>query len=308
MNKQRGYSEFPVFGVIIGVLLVFGAIVGSCVTGVKYERIEPGHVGVSVQKCGNSGVRPTPIQPGIYWREMFCEDVVEYPVSMQSLILTKSPHEGSDRNESITVNSSEGLGIEVDIALNFTLAPDKVPGIYSKYRSDIDQISHKYIRQTVREALQLTFAKYTAEELYSTKKETARAEVEKYLTGKLTPEGFMLSQFTINRIDPPAAVIEAINQKVAMVQQAQRSEQEVRKKKAEADQAVAVADGQAKAAIAQAQGEAESIRVRAEAQAKANEVLAKSVTPELIEYEKMRKWNGTLPQFTGGATPLIQVK
>lgn len=296
--------------IIIGSVLALGILVGSCVAVTKYERVQPGYVGVSVKKCGKSGVSPEPIQSGIYWREMFCEDVVMYPISMQSLILTKNPHEGTgdEVDQSITINSSEGLGIEVDVAMNFTLAPAKVPSIYEKWRSNIEDISHKYIRQTIREGLQTTFSKYTAQELYSDKKEIARAEVEKFLIDKLNPMGFTMSQFTINRIQPPAAVVEAINQKVAMTQQAQRSQQEVLKKEAEAAQAVAVATGQANATKAQAEGEAQAIMLRATAQAKANEILAKSVTPALIEYEKMRRWNGVLPTFTGVGTPMIQVK
>lgn len=295
-NRQSGNITMIVIGVLVGL----GALGGACAAAIKYERIEPGYVGVSVTKCSGGGVSQAPIPSGIYWRSLFCEDVVEYPISMQNLIL--------QGGEGITVNSSEGLGVEVDTALNFTLESAKVPAIYTKWRADIDSISHKYIRQTIREGLQLTFAKYTAEELYSTKKEIARAEVEKYVVGKLSPEGFQMSQFTINRIQPPPAVIQAINQKVAMVQEAQRSEQEVRKKQAEAAQAVAVAEGQAKAAKAAAEGKAESIRLEAEAQAKANRVLQESLSPALIEYEKMRRWDGRLPQFMGGGTPLIQVK
>lgn len=295
-NKQAG----NVTAIIIASIVVVGALAGAIVAAVKYERIEPGYVGVSVTKCSGGGVDKAPIPSGIYWREMFCEEVVEYPISMQNLILQGS--------EAITVNSSEGLGVEVDVALNFTLEAAKVPAIYTKWRANIDAISHKYIRQTIREGLQLNFARYTAEELYSNKKEVARADVEKFLATKLNPEGFQLSQFTVNRIQPPQAVIQAINQKVAMIQDAQRSEQEVRKKQAEAAQAVAIAEGQASAVKAAAAGEAESIRLRAEAQAKANKILAESITPQLIEYEKVRKWTGILPQFTGGATPMVQLK
>ncbi len=299
--------------IIAGIVIVLIAGIGGCVACVKYERVKPGYVGVSVKKCGDSGVSQDPIRSGIYWREMFCEEVVMYPTSMQSLILTKNPHEGDrgndkDVDQSITINSSEGLGIEVDIALNFTLEPAKVPSIYEQWRSSIDDISHKYIRQTIREGLQTTFSKYTAEELYSTKKEEARAGVEEFLTKKLTPMGFVLSQFTINRIQPPGAVIEAINQKVAMVQQAQRSEQEVKKKQAEAAQAVAVAEGEARAARARAEGEAQAITLRAKAQSEANKVLAESLTQQLVEYERVRQWDGKMPIYLGMGAPSVLVK
>lgn len=296
------------------IKIVIGSVVGLilfavlAITVVKYERVQPGYVGVSVKKCGSGGVSPEPIHSGIYWRELFCEDVVMYPISMQSLILTKNPSEGAAEDQSIVVNSSEGLAIEVDVALNFTLDAKKVPTIYEKWRSDIENINHKYIRQTIREGLQTIFSRYTAEELYSTKKEIARGEVEKFLSDKLTPIGFVLSQFTINRIQPPPAVIAAINAKVAMSQDAQKSKQEVIKKQAEAEQAVAVAEGESRAVRARAEGEAQSITLRAEAQAKANRILADSVTQQLVEYEKIRRWNGVLPQFTGGGTPLVQIK
>lgn len=295
-KHQRGHIGLYVAGILV---VLIGAIVGigACI---KLEKIDPGHVGVSVKKCGGGGVRPDPIPTGYYWRELFCEDVIEYPTSMQSLILMRLPKD----NDSITVTSSEGLNINLDIALNFTLDPKMVPQIYVKWRAKIDDISHKFIRQTIREALQLTFAKYTAEQLYSDKKEIARMETEKLLVDKLLPLGFIIQQFTINRVEPPQQVIEAINAKVAMVQEAQRSEQEVRKKQAEAAQQVAVMKGKADAARVEAEGQAAAILAVAEAQAKANEVLARSVTPALIQYEQARRWDGKLPQVTGAGAPM----
>ena len=45
----------------------------------------------------------------------------------------------------------------------------------------------------------------------------------------------------------------------------------------------------------------------AQAQAEANRLLAESVTPTLVQYEMAKKWNGQMPQVSGGATPLIQM-
>lgn len=295
--------ETPIWIYLTGGLLAVAALITAVILAVKLEKVQPGYVGVSVKQCSGGGVSKNPIPTGYYWRELFCEDVIKYPTSMQSLILDRK----GKADESITITSSEGLNINLDVAVNFTLDPKEVPGIYEKWRSDVESISHKYIRQTVRESLQVTFAKYTAEQLYSDKKEAARADAEKLLNAHLRPLGFIISQFTINRIDPPAQVIEAINKKVSMVQEAQRSQQEVFKKQAEAAQAVATAEGEAKAAIARAEGRAKAITTEADAQAKANRALAESVTPQLIEYEKMRRWNGVLPQFQGAGTPLISV-
>ncbi|MDQ6623797.1 MAG: hypothetical protein M3Y86_10010, partial [Verrucomicrobiota bacterium] len=68
------------------------------------------------------------------------------------------------------------------------------------------------------------------------------------------------------------------------------------------------ATGLANARKAQAEGEAQAILTQARAQAEANDLLAKSITPALISYEQLRRWDGKLPLFSGsGGTPLIDV-
>ena len=277
-----------------GVLLVMGgvllvAIIIACVVGAKLEYVHPGYVGVSVRKCGGGGVNDAPILSGYYWRELFCEEVVEYPVSLQTLILTKSAHEGGITDDSITVTSSEGLPISVDVSLNFTLDSAKVPAIYVKFRGDLDHIKQMFMRQSVREGLQEVFAKFTAEQLYSTKRQEARVEVQKFLFERLGAEGFVVAQFTLNETRVPDQVVQAINGKVAMTQDAQKAEQEVRKTRAQADQAVAQAEGQARAK-----------RALADAEAYYNSTVAKSLTAEYVEYKALERWNGELPQMMGG--------
>src|SRR6185295_18500216 len=89
---------------IAGIVVLIGGIllVASLTT------IHPGHVGVS----------SNPIPTGYYWRSLFCEDVVEYPTSVQTLVLSKSPHEGMSIDESITVTSSEGLPVSLDVSVS----------------------------------------------------------------------------------------------------------------------------------------------------------------------------------------------
>jgi regulator of protease activity HflC (stomatin/prohibitin superfamily) len=278
---------------VAGVVVVIGCIfvVATLTT------IHPGHVGVSVKKCGGGGVSSNPIPTGYYWRSLFCEDVVEYPTSVQTLVLSKNPHEGLPIDESITVTSSEGLPVNLDVSLSFTLDPAKVPTIYTKYRNAIDVIAHNFIRQTIREGVQSVFAQFTAEQLYSTKREESRVEVQTFLTQRLSAEGFVIQQFTVNETRVPEAVMQAINAKVAMIQESQRAEAQVRKTEAEAKQRVA-----------QAQGEAEAKKLSADAEAYFNKTVAASITPEYVQYKALEKWNGALPQMMGtGAVPFVNV-
>src|SRR5208337_4917944 len=59
--------------------------------------------------------------------------------------------------------------------------------------------------------------------------------------------------------------------------------------------------------VATAKGEAESILVVAEGQAKANDALSRSISPILVQYKGIEKWNGMLPQVSGGAVPFIDL-
>jgi regulator of protease activity HflC (stomatin/prohibitin superfamily) len=258
-------------------------------------NVDPGHVGVRINKCSGGGVDDVPLGIGYHWQGP-CTDVTKYPTYQQTMVLTRAPTEGGEHDESITVTSSEGLPINVDASMSFTLEEGRVPHIYKKFRRDLAHIQSSFMRQTIREALQETFARYTAQQLYSDKRETARAEVQGLLTKKLVEDGFNITQFTLNETRVPDAVTQAINAKVAMVQEAQRAEQEVRKTEALAKQKITAAEGEATAR-----------KLRADAEAYANERIAKSLTPALVEYMKVTKWDGKLPEVTGGNTPFINL-
>ena len=82
----------------------------------------------------------------------------------------------------------------------------------------------------------------------------------------------------------------------------------VKQKKAEADQKVAESEGEARSKKALAEGEAQSILLKAKAQAEANRVLAESLTPVLVQYTAVEKWNGHLPTFSGTSPiPFINI-
>jgi len=67
-----------------------------------------------------------------------------------------------------------------------------------------------------------------------------------------------------------------------------------------AQQQLLKAETEKQTAITNAQAQAESVKIKAEAEAEANRVLSQSLTQQIIEYNKIQKWNGTLPQVTDG--------
>ena len=51
----------------------------------------------------------------------------------------------------------------------------------------------------------------------------------------------------------------------------------------------------------------EAIKARADAQADANKTIAASLSPTLIQYQTIERWNGVLPKVASSANPLISL-
>ncbi len=263
-------------------------------------HVDAGHVGVEVDSCENGGISKDPVGVG-YHGVGPCVSIYEYPTYQQTLTLDRA----GDSDESITVGSSEGMRVNIDVTLSFTTDPKMVPTIYGKFKSELGGIMHSYMRNMVKEDVQKVFRQYTAQQLYSDKNEAARAEVQDLLTHKLKSDGFVVTQFTLNRTDVPKAIEEAINAKVAMIQMSQQAEQAVKKSEAEGRQRIAKATADAETLKLQTQAEADAKRIAADATAYANKAIAASVSRELIDYQRAQKWDGVLPKVTGGGSGLI---
>jgi regulator of protease activity HflC (stomatin/prohibitin superfamily) len=73
------------------------------------------------------------------------------------------------------------------------------------------------------------------------------------------------------------------------------------------EQKLVIQQNENEANIAKAEAEAEAILIAAEAQAKANELLAESITDEILAQMYYEKWDGKLPYFYGADDALIEV-
>src|SRR3982751_2177836 len=72
-----------------------------------FVYINPGNVGIVIHKMGG-GVDRTPLGQGLHTRNPITTGIEEYPVFMQTLVLTRGGGEGSANNDEINVNSVEG--------------------------------------------------------------------------------------------------------------------------------------------------------------------------------------------------------
>lgn len=273
-----------------GVLLLLVVMLPSMIT-----YVNPGHVGIVIHRAGG-GVDNTPWGPGLHLRNPLLTAVEEYPTFMQTLVLTRASTEGSPQNDEINVNSQEGQPLSVDVSMSFELDPTKVPQLYQTFRTDISTIQHGYVKQTIRQALQEVIGGEQIADIIGPKKAEAVGRAQRLVSDRLSPYGIVVKQFTLNELRAPETVMQAINQKNVMQQQALTAQNELQKN-----------TFQAQGDSIKAAGRAKAITAEAEAQAKANELLSRSITPTLVQYQMANKWNGQMPTVSGSSIPMIQM-
>ncbi len=290
---------------IAAVLLAILAIaLSSCVT-----RVDAGHVGIRVKLAGSSrGVDDIPLVTGWVFYNPLTEQIVLFPISVQNIVWTKDPHEGSPRDDSITFSSLEGVNINADIGMSFHIEPSMAPHLYLRFRkSDLVELAGGYVRNNMREGFNMVASQMPVQEIYGSGKSKLVIDVQKRMQDQLGKDGFIIDQLTINgALRLPENVATAINRAMEATQLAIQAENRVRQVKAEAEQAVTQAEGLAMAARARAKGEADSQLITAKAEARSNLILKYSMTPAVLQYRALERWNGRLPVMNGGgAMPML---
>jgi regulator of protease activity HflC (stomatin/prohibitin superfamily) len=279
--------------VAVAVVLV-GLFVGGCTT------INPGHVGIVVNKFGtNRGVQDYPTRTGFITYNPISTDVVEYPTFTQTVKWTMTPTEGEPADESITFTTKESVKVNADVSLSYQLLAQDVPKFYVKFRNDdIKGFTYGYLHNVVRNSMSQIGGNYTVEQIMGGDAAFI-AEVEKKIQSELDAQqvGATVSQFGfIGAPRPPQQIIDSINAAQQAKYNATRTQNELASTVAEAAKVKAQAEGQAAAEVAKAQG-----------QAQANKLLNESLSDKVlertrldVEWYRISKWNGVLPQITTG--------
>lgn len=262
------------------------------------SRVPVGSVGVKVNMLGSrKGVDLTPVGPGRYFIGPNTQLVI-FPTFTQNYVWTQSKEEGKAVNEEITFQTVDGMSIKADVGITYHIESSMAPAIYSKYLKTPDEITALYLRNSVRDAFVEVSSKLPIEAAYGSEKTAMVAEAERMVKEQWAPIGIVIeSVYLIGDMRLPQNVVAALNQKIEATQRAQQRENEVRE-----------AEAQAQKDVAQANGKAEALLVEAKAQAEANTILNKSLTPTLVQYKQVEKWDGVLPVYTGGPSPLMTIK
>jgi regulator of protease activity HflC (stomatin/prohibitin superfamily) len=218
---------------------------------------------------------------GLNFKVPIAERVIKVDVKVQ-------PHPFKE----IDASSKEYQMVKMTGMMNFHIDPSYVNDLYQKVGLDFaDKVIDPAFNDFVKEVVPT----YPIGEILP-----KREEIRKRAMGKL---GENLARYHIIVDDIYFANIRfspgyegAVEAKQVAQQQVETQRQVLAQKEIEAQQKVATA-----------KGEAESILVVAQGQAKANDALSRSISPILVQYKGIEKWNGILPQVSGGAIPLIDL-
>jgi regulator of protease activity HflC (stomatin/prohibitin superfamily) len=203
-------------------------------------------------------------------------------------------------DDSIDLPSREGQHIRQDLSVTYNTSQEKAGDVFRSFRgADIADIESTFIRRTIITVAQNAAGQMSLTDLISNKRGELQDRIEQDLQREMNKMGFVVDKVNLGASHLPDTIEKQLQQKMAAQQQAQQAEYELQRQQT-----------LAKARVAEAEGEAQATLVKARAQAEANKLLQEALTPLLIQNKAIERWNGTLPQFTGGsgAVPFIDLK
>jgi prohibitin 2 len=263
-----------------GWLVRIGGIVAALL--VLVSLINP----IRIVQAGTRGVlttfgkvSPTPLGEGIHFVMPLISRVHVIDVRLQ-------------KNEGRGVAASRDLQqVQISAALNWRLDPGLVADTFQKIGNE-EAVAARVIEPAAQEATKAVAAQYTAEELVTRRIEVSE-QIRDSLEQRLRRHGVIVDNLAAVNYDFSEVFDKAIEAKVEAEQKKLTAERDLERIKVEAEQA-----------LAKARGEAEALKAK-----------RLEITPDLLrlkqlenESDAIKKWNGQLPQVTGGATPFVQIK
>lgn len=246
------------------IAIVVAILAVLFIIGNSITIVDAGHTGV-INTLGQ--VSENVLQEGIHLKIPFVQRIIKMDNRIVKLEVETEAF------------SKDLQTVDTKLAINYRVSKDKSYAIYKNVGSDYETV---LVHPAVNEVLKAITAQYTAEESVANRSLISQGLINE-LNNKLNKNGIYVEDVNIINFEFSEAYIAAIEEK-------QVAEQRLLKARTEKEEA-----------IVKAEAEAETLRIQSEAQAKANEVLSKSLSTNLIEYEKIQKWNGELPKVTDGS-------
>ena len=304
-----GATILAIVAAIVGVALLFqakretpqragklryGAAGAFCIAVVALlagtvRVVPPGMVGVQVLF---GKVRKDPLPSGLHFVNPFI-DLTLMSIRTEVYTMSARRYEGrySNVDDAISCLTHDGLSIRLDVSVWFHLDSKRAPQVFSEIGEDYVE---KIVRPAVRSAIRNQAANYLAADIYSQKREELRCAIENEVREELRNRGVVLERVLLRNVELPTKLQQAINEKLAAEQEAQRM----------------------KFVLQRERQEAERRQIEANGIAKSNQIIGKSLSKEYLQWyyitaleRLINSPNNTvivLP-FDQKLTPLLQV-
>jgi prohibitin 2 len=254
------------------VLLIIGIILLLFLFARPWVQVGAGERGIVLDF---GAVQEKVLGEGLHFRIPVVQTVALMDVRVQKS-LTNAAASSSDLQE-----------VSSEVALNFHIIPDRANVVYQTIGLNFKE---RIIDPAVQEVVKAVTARYTAEELI-TKRPAVSEAMRANLSERLMEHNIAVDAFSIVGFSFSKIFMEAIESKQTAEQLALKARRDLERIKIEAEQKITAATA-----------EAESLRLQ-----RAN------ISPDLIDLRRVEanikaieKWNGILPQVTGGgAVPFI---
>ena len=263
-------------GKTLALLAGVAIVAFAAVMLLRVGTVESGNVGV-LTRWGVAA--DSALVAGTY-RLGFGESIVLFDTRVQRL-----DYQGSAASKDL----QDVIGV---ISLNFRVDAADVPTIFTTIGTDYRQ---RVIEPAVQETFKATMAQFTSTELI-TQRDAVKRVSRELLAERLGRFGIGVEELNVLDFRFSEEFKNAIESANAAKQAVVEEEQKLRSAQIQAQQRVAVA-----------KAEAEATLTRAEAEASANKTIQTTLTPEVLEYLALLKWDGRLPQSTNGAVPFLDL-
>lgn len=300
-------------GIATGFVIVVLIICGFKCT----ERIPAGYVGVVYNM--NGGIEQDVLRQG--WKLVSpTKTITLYSTALEQSYMTKDDVGDSPNDESFEIPTKEGASLEADVAFSYSFDEARVPEVFTRFRGqDGKEILNSFIKPKMQAWIKEETSAFSMIDIVSKQRGQVNATITKKMKQRFDKYGIVIDNVALADIRPDKDTDKAIKKKIKAQEELETAKvtAETDKVNAERDKAVALINAEkekeaasieAEKAKIKAEGDAEAKRIAAEAEAEANEKIAKSLTPELIEKQKIEKWNGSVPQIQGGSTPIVDMR
>lgn len=251
------------------------------------HSVPPGHRGVVVTL---GKVKEVNLDEGLQFKLPYIQKIVDMKVMLEKEEVQES------------AASSDLQEITTTLTVHFNIMPSSAWTVYQTMRQDYHDL---LLRPVIQEDLKATTAKFTAEELVTTRAALVLKLTEK-LRESLKPYGIYVQ--TVNFVDFQFSDVfmDAIEAKVTAEQAALEAQNYLEQVKYEAQQKVIQAEAEKNATIITAEARArqveigalaEAFKVMTEANATAEAIMliTNQMTPEYAQYLFLQQWSGLFP-------------